>query len=213
MKQLAQLQFLGLALLELCGCKTPLRSKGVLVADIGMTFDEVKRRSTLEIKEPYRMHDGAWRDTDEVVFDYRIGDSSIVFPLCRYHWLVTRKDAPLRLAEINIGISPRKMPVADLKAFQRHWQDLLNAEGWIPGHYIATDESTVQLWAGRHTSGDGRYWLRGNTLLIFEVNRMDESKQGEPPGAGEYILYLDLRPKGDDKGLVFEKSAYPDSRQ
>jgi hypothetical protein len=213
MKQLAQLQFLGLALLELCGCKMPLRSKGALVADIAMTFDEVKRRSTLKIKEPYRMHDGAWRDTDEVVFDYRIGDSSIVFPLCRYHWLVTRKDDPLRLAEINIGISPRKMPVAELKAFQRHWQDLLNAEGWIPGHYIAKDESTVQLWAGRHTSGDGRYWLRGNTLLIFEVNRMDESKQGEPPGAGEYILYLDLRPKGDDKDLVFEKSAYPDSRR
>jgi hypothetical protein len=154
------------------------------------------------------MGDGTYRDTDDVVFDYRIGDSSIVFPLCRYHWLVTRKSDPLRLAEINIGISPRKMPRAELETFRRHWQDLLNAEGWMPGHYVAADDETVRLWAGKHTTGDGRFWLRGNTLLIFEENRMDEAKADEPPGAGEYILYLDLRPKGDNKDLVFERSAY-----
>src|SRR5262249_51747932 len=117
MKPVARLEFLGLALLELFGCQMPLRSKGTLVAEIGMTFDEVKRRSTFEIKEPYRMSDGTYRDTDDVVFDYRIGDSSVVFPVCRYHWLVTRKSDPQRLAEINIGISPRKMPHAELETF------------------------------------------------------------------------------------------------
>ena len=67
------------------------------------------------------------------LFDYRIGDSSIVFPLSRYHWLVTRPSDPLKLAEVNIGISPRKMPRAGLEEFRRHWQELLNAEGWARG--------------------------------------------------------------------------------
>jgi len=211
MKSMARsaLLTLPIAILELFGCQLPLRSRGELVADIGMTFDEVKRRSSLKIKEPYRMRDGTVRDTEQDVFDYRIGDSKIVFPKSRYYWLVTRKSDPERLAEINIGITPRKMPMADLEIFQRRWQDQLFAEGWTPGHYIAKDEETVRLWAGKKTTGDGRFWLRGNTVLIFEVNRMDEQKRDEPPGTGEFILYLDLRPKGDDKDLVFERSAWP----
>src|SRR2546423_666046 len=32
-----------------------LKSRGTLVADIGMTFDEVIRQSTLRLKPPYRM--------------------------------------------------------------------------------------------------------------------------------------------------------------
>lgn len=202
---------LPFALQDLVGFqfKLPIgRSRGVLVADIGMTFDQVKQRSTLKIKEPYRMRDGTYRDTDEVVFDYRIGDSTITFPQCRYHWLVCRKSDPERLAEINIGISPQKMAKPALEAFQRHWQELLSAEGWTPGHYIAKNEEVVRWWGGKKTTGDGRFWLRGNTVLIFETNRMDEWKSDEPPGSGEFILYLDLRPKGDDKDLVFEPSAW-----
>jgi len=57
--------------------------------------------------------------------------------------------------------------------------------------------------------GDGRYWAKENTLLIFETNPMDEEKRGEPPGSGEYILYIDLRPKSDEPKLVYERSAWP----
>jgi hypothetical protein len=66
----------------------------------------------------------------------------------------------------------------------------------------------VRLWSGKRTTGDGRYWTRGNTLLIFEVQRMDEEQRDEPPGSGEFILYLDLRPKDHDRDLVFEPSAW-----
>jgi len=185
-----------------------LKSQGVLVADIGMTFDQVKQRSTITLKEPLRMTDGTQRDTETVVFDYRIGDSRIVFPLSRYYWLVTRKHDTEHIEEINIGITPRKMQMPDLEKFRRRLQEQLDADGWMPGHYIAKDEEVVRWWGGKRTTGDGRFWLRNNTLLIFETNRMDEEKRDEPPGSGEYILYIDLRPGSDHDDLVFERSAW-----
>lgn len=185
-----------------------LKSRGTLVADIGMTFDEVIRKSTLKLKTPYRMQDGTIRDTQDDVFDYRIGDSGMVFPLSRYYWLVTRKHDPEHIEEINIGITPRKMPMTELEKFRRKLQEQLDADGWIPGHYVAKSEEDERLWGGKKTSGDGRYWARNNTLLILETNRMDEEKRDEPPGSGGYILYIDLRPKSDPDELIFERSAW-----
>jgi hypothetical protein len=212
MKVWLQLRAVALPLVldVMVGCQMPIgRSQGVLVADIGMTFDEVKQRSTLKLKDPRAMRDRTYLDVETAVFDYRIGDSGMHFPESRYYWLATRKNDPPHLAEINIGITPRKMPKPDLEAFQRRLQEQLLADGWMPGHYLAKSEETVTLWGGSHTSGDGRYWLRGNTLLILETNRMDEQKRDEPPGSGEFILYLDLRPKRDEPDLVYERSAWP----
>jgi hypothetical protein len=110
---------------------------------------------------------------------------------------------------LNIGITPRKMPKPDLEVFQHKLQGQLFADGWMPGHHLAKDEETVRMWSGSRTAGDGRYWAKGNTLLIFETNRMDEEKRGEPPGSGEYILYLDLRAKSAEPELVYERSAWP----
>src|SRR5207244_199121 len=98
---------------------------------------------------------------ETVVFDYRIGDSGMHFPQSRYYWLATRKGDPEHISEINIGITPRKMPKPDLETFQHRLQAQLLADGWMPGHHIADSEETVRLWAGSHTAGDGRYWLRG----------------------------------------------------
>ena len=196
-----------LAFLATCFGRT-LKSRGTLVADIGMTFDEVIRQSTLKLKPPYRMKDGTIHDVQDEVFDYRVGDSSMVFPLSRYYWLATRKHDPEHIEEINIGITPKKMPMAALREFQRKLQEQLDADGWMPGHYIADSEEVERLWGGKKTTGDGRFWLRKNTVLIFETNRMDEQKRDEAAGSGEYILYLDLRPKSDYDDLVFERSAW-----
>ena len=69
------------------------------------------------------------------------------------------------------------------------------------------------MWSGKRTTGDGRYWSRGDTLLIFERNRMDERKYDEPPGSGQYIIYLYMRPKGGDRDLVFERSAWENRQE
>lgn len=191
------------------GMKLPLaNSRGVLSADIGMTIDEVKQRSTLQFKEPRVMGDGSRMGVEEVVFDYQMGNSAVHFPQSRYYWLETGKGDP-HITVLNIGITPEKMPKLQLDAFQKRQQEQLLADGWMPGHYIAKSEETVQLWGGKRTAGDGRYWAKGNTLLIFERSRMDEEKRDEPPGSGEYILYINLRPMGHDPDLVFETSAWP----
>lgn len=184
-----------------------LKSQGVLVADIGMTIDEVKARSTLRLKEPRVMGDGSRMGVEDRVFDFRIGDTAVQFPRSRYYWLETGKGDP-HIVVLNIGITPQKMPKLELDAFQHRIQAELLADGWMPGHYLAKSEETVRMWSGRRTAGDGRYWAKGNTLLIFERSRMDEEKRGEAPGSGEFIVSIYLRPKSHDRELVFERSAW-----
>ena len=85
------------------------------------------------------MKDGTIRDTQADVFDYRIGDSGMVFPLSRYYWLVTRKHDPEHIEEINIGINAgEKLPMTELQEIpRRKLQEQLDAR-WLdaPGHYI-----------------------------------------------------------------------------
>jgi len=192
------------------------RSKGVLVADIGMTLAEVRSQSTIKIKENVSYNvDGSTRLVEEKVFDYKVGTSAVHFPQSRYYWIETGKKNDPKIVSLNIGITPNKMPMPQLKEFQHRLQSELSNDGWIPGHYVAESEETVRMWGGKRTTGDGRYWLRGDTVLIFETNRMDEQKRDEPPESGEFILYLDLRPKKDqistranEPKLVFEPSAW-----
>lgn len=210
MRTLAKIETIAgiAACLFLCACGT-LQSRGVLVADIGMTFDEVRQKSTFPVKDGSAMYGGTQLAHETAVFDYRIGDSGMQFPQSRYYWLRSRKEDPRRIAEINIGITPQKMPKPDLLAFQDRVREQLVKDGWVPGHYIADSEKTITLWAGKRTTGEGRYWLRRNTVLILETNRVDEEVKDEAPGSGAFILYIDMRPKGDDKDLVFEASAWP----
>jgi|SRR5690348_1899371 hypothetical protein len=208
--------FLGLGVLiampfilvDMVGLKIPLApSRGLLVADIGMTIDEARARSTLNFKEPRHMGDGSWLGVADVVFDFQIVNSSVRFAQSRYYWMETPKN-DRHISTLNIGISPRKMPIPELDVFQHNLQQALFNEGWMPGHYVAQSEETVRLWSGKRTTGDGRYWARGETLLIFERNRMDERKYDEPPGSGEYIVYLHIMPKSRERRLVFERSAW-----
>jgi hypothetical protein len=208
--------FMGLGILialpfilkDMVGLSMPLRSGGVLVADIGMSLDEVRARSTLRIKDPRAMPEGAFFTAEDVTFDYRVGDSSIIYPQSRYYWIWTGKHGDSRITSMNMGITPRKLPKAELENFQRKLQHDLLADGWMPGHYVARTEETVRLWGGKRTTGDGRFWLRRNTVLIFNTRRIDEEKRDEPRGSGEFILYLDLRPREDEKDVVFELSAW-----
>jgi hypothetical protein len=122
------------------------------VADIGMTLDDVKQRSTLKFKEPRVMGDGSRMGVEEVVFDYRIGDSVVQFPQFRYYWVETGKGGDPHIVVLNIGIKPRKIPKPELEAFQRGRQEQLLADGWMPGHYlgeIRRDSPVVERKANR----------------------------------------------------------------
>jgi hypothetical protein len=189
------------------GWRLPLRSRGVLVADIGMTMNEVKQRSTIPWREPTHMGDGSYMIVEDMTFDYQISDSKVRFPLSRYFWLRTdAKEA--RLVDINIGVNPEKLPLAEIEAFERAAHLQLHNDGWMPGHYVARSEETVRLWAGRHTSGDGRYWLKNGEVVSFERRRMDDEVRDEPPGSGLFIVNLHFWRKSEHEDLVFEPSAW-----
>jgi hypothetical protein len=168
-----------------------------------MTFDEVKRQSTLRLKEPRLMGNGTRMSVEGATFDFRLPNSRVAFPRSRYYWLEAGTPGDPHLTVLNIGITPEKLSQPALAAFHQRLQSELAADGWLPGHFVAKSEKTRQLWGGKNTTGHGRYWARGNTLLIFETKRMDEEIRGEPPGSGEFILTLAIRPRAHEPELVF----------
>lgn len=183
-----------------------LKSEGTLVADIGMTLKEVQKRSTIKLHDPFTAKTtGETYCIGEAVFDYQLGDSGMRFPQSRYYWLVTAGRGDQRLAALNIGVSPNKLPRLDFDNYVRSVRRKLKDAGWIPGHFVWKKAEDIQLHSGSSTTGDGRYWKRGNTLLILEQKRMDDQQNGEDPvTAGEFILYLDLRPLNAEPTLVFD---------
>jgi len=183
-----------------------LRSKGTLEADIGMTMAEVRQRSTIPWRDPTHMVDGTEMVVEDMVFEYRLGMPPVQFPQSRYYWLRTAKNG--RLSDINIGITPEKLPLKEIEAFKLDVQRRLFSAGWMPGHLVADSEETVRMWGGKRTSQDGRYWLRRDTVIDIERSRMDEEQRDEPPGSGEFVLYIHLEPKSEARDVVFEPSAW-----
>jgi len=187
-----------------------LKAKGVLVADIGMTLDQVQQRSSIKLATPFT--DPKLGDTyciGEVVFDYQLGDSGLRFPKSRYYWLVTGRDGDPRLAALNIGITPEKLPRQGLDTFKQQLQQRLKDDGWIPGHFVWKPKKQVENGPGITISGDGRYWKKGVTVLILEEKRMDDEQPGEDRAtAGQFILYIDLRPLSTEPDLVFDPSIW-----
>lgn len=183
------------------------RSQGVFVADIGMTLDQVQKASTFKMEPPTDMG-GYLFHAEDAVFEFRLPDSTLRFPQSRYLWLETGRHNDPHLVLLDIGITPRKLPLPELENFRHRIQSDLLKDGWMPGHQVADSEETVRLWGGKRTTGDGRYWRRGNTVLIIQQNRMDEEKRDEPPGSGEFILYLHLMPLSEKPDITFEPSAW-----
>lgn len=186
------------------------RSQGVLRANIGMTLEEVQRGSTLKVAEGKREGlTGSRMSIADVVFDFEVAGTGMRFPSSRYYWMNTGAHDDLKLNSINIGISSRKMTLDGIHAFEQQLRQQLTQDGWQAGHYVYKTEESVRLHGGEKTGGEGQYWAKGGTLLIFETKRMDDAKSGEDPAAGEYILYIELVPRGSSTyaGLEYASPA------
>ncbi|HLX81510.1 MAG TPA: hypothetical protein VKS43_13100, partial [Burkholderiales bacterium] len=155
---------------------------------------------------PTHMADGTDMIVEDMVFDYQLGTPPVQFPQARYFWLRTAPNG--RLADMNIGITPEKRPVKEIDAFQLDAQRRLFSAGWMPGHLVADSEETVRMWGGKRTSQDGRYWLKNDTVISFERQRMDDEQPNEPPGSGEFVVNIHLEPKSEARDIVFEASAW-----
>jgi hypothetical protein len=169
-------------------------STGVLVANVGMNLDEVRRRSTIKVPEGTRSTlTGDRTVIAELAFDFQIGDTGTRFPESRYFFLVTRKRDDPRLESMNIGISPEALPRAEFDEFRRRVQERFRADGWASGRFVYRTAEEQRLHGGVTSSGEGSFWLKGETVVTFEPKRVDDAKSGEDPKtAGKWILALSL---------------------
>jgi hypothetical protein len=191
--------------------KPALKPQGVLVADIGMTLDDVRKQSSLKLRAPFTVQSsGQTYCIGEAVFDYQLGNSGMRFPKSRYYWMITGDGGDPQLAALNIGLTPEKLPRHEFDDFKHQVRQRLKDDGWVPGHFVWNSKQEVESNHGVTTSGDGRYWKRGDTLLILEEKRMDDEQPGEDAAtAGEFILYLDLRHLSSERKLVFDPAIWP----
>jgi hypothetical protein len=190
------------------GFKLPLgRSQGTVVANLGMTLADAAARSTAQLgPASHESLTGSSRSVGRGLFDFEVAGTRLRFENCRYYWLETGSHENPNINHINVGISPRKVPRAQLPAERERLIGRLRAAGWSAGHFEYTDPEKITLHGGTR-DGDGRYFATGETLLIVNENRVDEQKAGEDQEtAGEYILYIDLVPRRDGNytTLVFE---------
>lgn len=169
-------------------------STGVLVADIGMNLDEIRRRSTIKVPEGTRSSlTGSRTVIAEMVFDFQIGDTGARFPESRYFFMVTRKHDDPRLESMNIGISPEALPRAEFDEFRRKVQARFRADGWASGRFVYRTAEEQRLHGGVTSSGEGNFWLKGDTVVSFEPKRVDDQQRDEDPKtAGKWILALSL---------------------
>jgi hypothetical protein len=182
-------------------------SQGTLTARPGMTVDELRRASTLKLKDPPRS-DSPVPFAADAVFDFAVAGTGMVFERCRYYFTSTYTRDPRRIEAISIGISYQKMPRAALDAADEAVRARLAADGWLAGHEEYRSEESQRLHGGKTRGEEGWLWLKGETILHLGVKRMDEPVRGEVPAtAGEWIQTLDLRERANYSGIeryVFE---------
>ena len=169
-------------------------SRGVLVANVGMTVDEIRRRSTLAVGEAKgESLTGSSRLVAEVVFDLQIGDTGTRFERCRYYFVVTRPRGDLHVESMNVGVSPRARTRAELDEEMTRTRERLRADGWAMGRFVYRKPEEIALHGGKTSEGEGFYWLKGEALLHLEPKRVDEEQRGEDARtAGRWMLAVHI---------------------
>jgi hypothetical protein len=172
------------------------KSEGVLVADVGMTLDEVRQRSSIQLPEgTLSSLTGDRIVIGSPVFDFEIAGTAIRFERCRYYWIETGEHGDLHVESMNIGVSTNKLTHAELVAANQRVQQLLEQDGWQAGQYNYKTPELQALHGGITSSGHGYFWRKGGTLLHLVGKRMDDETPGEDPEtAGEWIQYVELGP-------------------
>jgi hypothetical protein len=169
-------------------------SRGVLTANVGMTLEDVRRRSTLPLPEPRgESLTGSSRLAAEVVFDLDIADTGTRFPECRYYFIVTRSHGDRHVESMNVGVSPHAMTREEHEEEWRRAQERLRGDGWKAGRFVYRTPEQQALHGGKTSEADGTYWLKGEALLHLEPKRVDDEQRGEDPRtAGRWMLAVSI---------------------
>jgi hypothetical protein len=179
------------------------KSEGTLVANMGMTLEEVKGRSTLKLAPSVHYPTGEEMTAGGARFDFEVAGTKIRFEGCRYYWLMTHQHGDLKLETVNIGASPDKLSVDKLAAAYDRVAHQLREDGWLQGHlHMETPAQFVP--PKKRPWGNLFVWAKGDTVMMLRDKRMDDEKPGEEESAGEYIMYVELHPRHDESYKVWE---------
>jgi hypothetical protein len=167
------------------------KSEGTLVANIGMSLEEVQKRSTLKLEETFHYPSGESLKAGQAVFDLDVAGTGLRLERCRFYWLHTLKNDS-RLDHIAIYVTPPTLSRAELDAAEQALRQKLRDTGWLPGRFVYHTPEDKALHNG-DADGYGTYWLRNDVLFILESKRMDDEKPGDDPKtAGKFLQSVKL---------------------
>jgi hypothetical protein len=172
-------------------------SKGTLVAAPGMTFDEVKARSSLKLDGLADLGDEkVIALSDAAAFDFELAGTGIRFERCRYYALWNKKPDP-GISYILLQAT-KNVSWAAIKKELLKTQEKLKADGWTPVTLEDGKNAAERLKDSLSEPAPAREigfkWKKGDLALVFSARRFPQTITGENPDVGEpYNQELDIR--------------------
>lgn len=148
------------------------KSRGVLAGKPGMKVEEMISASSLAIATK----PGAAVISSGEVFDFRIPDSEILLPRCRYYYISTFSDDPSRIQAMSIGTAPEKATKAEIHQADAALRAKLAGDGWLAGHEVYRTHEDSRLHGGTTQRSAGRVWLKDGVVLTIESKQIEDSK-------------------------------------
>jgi hypothetical protein len=186
----------------------------LLVANVGMTVDEVRKRSTLDIgKGEYSdkgldgSKENALRDRKFVgvtEFDWEMAGTNLRFPGCKYYWLQTGQDDDQHLTFIHITTAHNQLSWPQLKTELSDIQQRLHADGWKPVQYKegqTADEVLKEMLEKPKLNTfendlGGVTYGKGEVALSLLAKRLSMPAEGaDPLAANDFIHWIELQPR------------------
>ena len=190
-----------------------MRNQGILVANIGMTYQEVQKRSTYGIGEGSYFDKGldgtaefAPRHRlfarDNVKVDWEVAGTGLRFTDCGYYWLQTDDNDDPHIVSISVGTAKKLMTWEEFKADVLDVQRRLHADGWKPVRYSTgrtADEvlhemlekpKIEQSQMGAVTYGKGDV-----ALSLYLIKQSSPTASQDPLAAADFIHRVELEPR------------------
>jgi|GEM_PF-4800058 len=168
------------------------QSEGTLVANIGMTMEEVEKRSTLKLGSTFHYPSGGTLTAQQAVFELELAGTGVRFERCRYYWLEAGK-TDARLINITIYATPSDWTWAQVEALQQGMRQKLSAAGWAAGRNVYHTPDAAELSA-RQGDGYGNFWLKDDVLLQLDPVPTETQPVGSDPHAGQFTLFIRINP-------------------